>query len=203
MKESKFLHDSVVFKISLKSPVATRFRLLCRLTPPLCLNFLGLIHLDSHITEEFNLEETAYTQVRSQTHCPDVFHFWQCCKLKMNLCLAAPQQKRTENSNAMWCHVEFLLVCADYGSHGRDHVHLERLQHLLPDTDLVAVRRDVFPTRQSRTHLPRLPAVRRRWRHDAGAHWRRQRARQARFVCVSCKYWQFWCPRGTKRLRML
>ena len=23
---------------------------LCRLTPPLCLNFLGLIHMDSHIT---------------------------------------------------------------------------------------------------------------------------------------------------------
>ena len=37
--------------------------MLCRLTPPLCLNFLGLIHLDSHITSEKNLEETAYTQV--------------------------------------------------------------------------------------------------------------------------------------------
>ncbi|ESO12929.1 hypothetical protein HELRODRAFT_105627 [Helobdella robusta] len=35
--------------------------LLCRLTPPLCLNFLGLIHLDSHITKE-NMVETAYTR---------------------------------------------------------------------------------------------------------------------------------------------
>ena len=37
--------------------------MLCRLTPPLCLNFLGLIHLDSHITYEDNLQETSYTQI--------------------------------------------------------------------------------------------------------------------------------------------
>lgn len=38
-------------------------RLLCRLTPPLCLNFLGLIHLDSHITKDEDIVETAYTKV--------------------------------------------------------------------------------------------------------------------------------------------
>ncbi|XP_021377023.1 LMBR1 domain-containing protein 2-like isoform X5 [Mizuhopecten yessoensis] len=37
--------------------------MLCRLTPPLCLNFLGLIHLDSHITYRANLEETSYTEI--------------------------------------------------------------------------------------------------------------------------------------------
>lgn len=37
--------------------------LLCRLAPPLCLNFLGLIHLDSHITHKVNLEETAFTKI--------------------------------------------------------------------------------------------------------------------------------------------
>ncbi|XP_014246482.1 LMBR1 domain-containing protein 2 homolog [Cimex lectularius] len=36
--------------------------MLCRLTPPMCLNFLGLIHLDSHIIQE-QLMETQYTQV--------------------------------------------------------------------------------------------------------------------------------------------
>uniref|UniRef100_A0A8D8RSA0 LMBR1 domain-containing protein 2 homolog n=1 Tax=Cacopsylla melanoneura TaxID=428564 RepID=A0A8D8RSA0_9HEMI len=36
--------------------------LLCRLTPPLCLNFLGMIHLDSHIIQNHALE-TYYTQV--------------------------------------------------------------------------------------------------------------------------------------------
>lgn len=37
--------------------------MLCRLTPPLCLNFLGLIHLDSHIINEDSLQETSYTQI--------------------------------------------------------------------------------------------------------------------------------------------
>ncbi|XP_055616458.1 LMBR1 domain-containing protein 2 homolog [Toxorhynchites rutilus septentrionalis] len=36
--------------------------LLCRLTPPMCLNFLGLIHMDSHIIKERVLE-THYTQI--------------------------------------------------------------------------------------------------------------------------------------------
>jgi len=36
--------------------------LLCRLTPPLCLNFLSLIHMDSHVIQS-PIMETAYTQV--------------------------------------------------------------------------------------------------------------------------------------------
>lgn len=36
--------------------------LLCRLTPPMCLNFLGLIHMDSHIIKR-RIFETYYTQV--------------------------------------------------------------------------------------------------------------------------------------------
>ncbi|KAI6197513.1 hypothetical protein M3Y94_01232900 [Aphelenchoides besseyi] len=38
--------------------------LLCRLTPPLCLNFLGMIHLDSHITANTNFGvETQFTKL--------------------------------------------------------------------------------------------------------------------------------------------
>ncbi|KAH7974008.1 hypothetical protein HPB49_008395 [Dermacentor silvarum] len=37
--------------------------LLCRLTPPLCLNFLGLLHLDTHVSSEAHRVETAYTEV--------------------------------------------------------------------------------------------------------------------------------------------
>ncbi|KAJ8888020.1 hypothetical protein PR048_007505 [Dryococelus australis] len=36
--------------------------MLCRLTPPMCLNFLGLIHMDSHIIK-IHISETYYTQV--------------------------------------------------------------------------------------------------------------------------------------------
>ncbi|KAK3882291.1 hypothetical protein Pcinc_013321 [Petrolisthes cinctipes] len=36
--------------------------MLCRLTPPMCLNFLSLIHMDSHVIQE-RTEETHYTQI--------------------------------------------------------------------------------------------------------------------------------------------
>jgi len=36
--------------------------MLCRLTPPMCLNFLGLIHMDSHVIKT-RIFETHYTQV--------------------------------------------------------------------------------------------------------------------------------------------
>jgi hypothetical protein len=38
--------------------------LLCRLTSPLCYNFLGLVHLDSHITKDTQIIETQFTTVR-------------------------------------------------------------------------------------------------------------------------------------------
>uniref|UniRef100_A0A4W5PWI0 LMBR1 domain containing 2a n=1 Tax=Hucho hucho TaxID=62062 RepID=A0A4W5PWI0_9TELE len=41
--------------------------LFCRLTPPLCLNFLGLIHMDASISHQQRIE-TAYTTV-SHTQC--------------------------------------------------------------------------------------------------------------------------------------
>lgn len=47
--------------------------MLCRLTPPMCLNFLGLIHMDSHIIKD-HIWETHYTQVYcSGYHCCFIF----------------------------------------------------------------------------------------------------------------------------------
>lgn len=41
-----------------------QFRLLCRLTAPMCLNFLGMIHLDSAITKSKGEKiETQFTKV--------------------------------------------------------------------------------------------------------------------------------------------
>jgi len=37
--------------------------LLCRLTPPLCLNFLSLIHMDSHVIPSYPMLPTSYTRV--------------------------------------------------------------------------------------------------------------------------------------------
>ena len=40
------------------------FRLLCRLTYALCLNFLAIIHLDGHVTEAVEKVETSFTKVK-------------------------------------------------------------------------------------------------------------------------------------------
>lgn len=39
-------------------------RLFCRLTPPLCLNFLGMVHMDSAVSHQDRIQ-TSYTSVRS------------------------------------------------------------------------------------------------------------------------------------------
>ena len=40
------------------------FRLLCRLTYALCLNFLAIIHLDGHVTQAVEKVETSFTKVK-------------------------------------------------------------------------------------------------------------------------------------------
>lgn len=62
--------DSVVF---------SSCRLFCRLTPPLCLNFLGLIHMDSVISHQEKLQ-TAYTSVNTHT-------VWNLCNTPVLQCL--------------------------------------------------------------------------------------------------------------------
>lgn len=39
------------------------YRLLCRLTYALCLNFLAVIHLDGHVTGAVEKVETSFTKV--------------------------------------------------------------------------------------------------------------------------------------------
>lgn len=51
-----------ILRVKKKKAVCFTCRLFCRLTPPLCLNFLGLIHMDSAISHQ-QKEQTAYTSV--------------------------------------------------------------------------------------------------------------------------------------------
>lgn len=58
-------------------------RLFCRLTPPLCLNFLGLIHMDSAVSHQDRIQ-TSYTSV-GHTHT---------CMIRCILFTAAKPQHR-------------------------------------------------------------------------------------------------------------
>lgn len=59
-------------------------RLFCRLTPPLCLNFLGLTHMDSSISHK-NTQPTAYTSVStvSKQNTLDSLSIWDVITEKM------------------------------------------------------------------------------------------------------------------------
>lgn len=59
--------DSLVFAmlfLTTQCCVLQLFRLLCRLTYALCLNFLAIIHLDGHVTGAAEEVETSFTKVR-------------------------------------------------------------------------------------------------------------------------------------------
>ncbi len=78
--------------------------LLCRLTPPLCLNFLSIIHMDSHVIDS-QIMETAYTQVSQK-----LFY------------------KRLLKIVFHYDHI----VSKGYGTHGCGVNCLRLLQHLFP-----------------------------------------------------------------------
>ena len=93
-------------------------RLLCRLTPPLCLNFLGLIHMDTHVTQQQGLEETTYTQVHTHsdacthahmhtythTRTHKNFYFWEQFD---NL----GQNKLIPKTGS--CHLSYIVIATD------------------------------------------------------------------------------------------
>ena len=98
--------------------------MLCRLTPPLCLNFLGLIHLDGHVTGKQDMVETSYTSVSIKdiylevNNCVSYFEFIvkyllqqgyyevqtklkilsQCCNKKNDVQSAPKKSKLSGNS---------------------------------------------------------------------------------------------------------
>lgn len=57
--------------------------MLCRLTPPMCLNFLSLIHMDSHVIQ-VRTQETHYTQVtklKKKISCHIINNFIRECTI--------------------------------------------------------------------------------------------------------------------------
>ncbi len=113
--------------------------LLCRLTPPMCLNFLGLIHMDSHIIKA-RLMETYYTQVSSPLD-----------KDSCVMCLF-----RSSKSP--------LRFASDYGAHGCVAHHFGRFQHLLPHGHFGTMSGHLLLTGSSLPYLHRIPAICRRRR---------------------------------------
>lgn len=58
-------------------------RLFCRLTPPLCLNFLGLTHMDATISHK-NTQPTAYTSVSKKMWVGAFSKVWRTGRVFLN-----------------------------------------------------------------------------------------------------------------------
>lgn len=91
--------------------------LLCRLTPPMCLNFLGLIHLDSHVTRNHDMVETAYTEIMGHL---DVISF-------------------ISDGVNIYLPILILLLClATYFNLGSQCLHLIGFQQFIGDDDMTS-----------------------------------------------------------------
>lgn len=100
-------------------------RLFCRLTPPLCLNFLGLIHMDSAISHQ-QKEQTAYTSVNHFTNVQQTV-----CDLR--------------------CEAPACLTCFSFSDHGinaRSLFYCQWLLHLLPHADSDPLHRHLLQVRK-------------------------------------------------------
>lgn len=124
--------DTHIRDVKLQTVYVTLCRLFCRLTPPLCLNFLGLIHMDSAISHR-QKEQTAYTSVNHPQ------------QLRAKRLLCTPSRVR-------WGAPACLTRCfslSDHGIDARSLLYCQWLLHLLPNADcdplyrhLLQVRRD-------------------------------------------------------------
>lgn len=85
------------------------FRLLCRLTYALCLNFLAVIHLDGHVTGAVEKVETSFTKVKVLL---SLYFDQQSINSVINIIII----NHTGHLNTFWTHqVTFLHHCFSVG----------------------------------------------------------------------------------------
>lgn len=148
--------------------------MLCRLTPPMCLNFLGLIHLDSHITKEDNIEETSYTKVKLTPYCEwiKIMNSKSVKSLDFVTSILSSLLNTVKIERKKWSYQclsgNLLLFFSDHGTHGCDIIHFWWLQHLLPHHPGPAVYLYILQPGESHSTLPWGPAVYWGWWHDTG-----------------------------------
>lgn len=104
--------------------------LLCRLTPPMCLNFLGLIHMDSHIIKK-RISETYYTQIMGHMDVlgiiSDGFNIY-FPMVMLAFCLATWFSLGSRALNALGFQ-QFMMnesIAAEYVQEGRDLIGREK-----------------------------------------------------------------------------
>lgn len=105
---------------------------LSRLTAPLCLNFLGMIHLDSHVTGESDeSNETAFTQTMGHMDVIPFmanyfFVYFPCILLLLCLLTLVRAGSRILNCCGIQQFLENDEMSSDLISEGKEYVRIER-----------------------------------------------------------------------------
>lgn len=130
--------------------------LLCRLTPPMCLNFLGLIHMDSHIIKK-RIFETYYTQVMGHMDVigiiADGFNIY-FPMVMLGFCLATWFSLGSRALNAIGFQ-QFMLnetIAAELVQEGRDLIGREKRRRQRAEEALTR-RRDTARTSANTTTI--------------------------------------------------
>lgn len=104
--------------------------LFCRLTPPLCLNFLGLIHMDSAVSHQDRIQ-TSYTSIMGSMHVlsfiSDGFYIYYPM-LVLLLCFATIYSLGSRCLNLLGFH-QYITddeLTSDLVDEGRDLTRIER-----------------------------------------------------------------------------
>ncbi|XP_055373829.1 LMBR1 domain-containing protein 2 homolog [Condylostylus longicornis] len=136
--------------------------LLCRLTPPMCLNFLGLIHMDSHIIKT-RIMETYYTQIMGHMDVvaiiSDGFNIY-FPMLMLAFCLATwfSLGSRALNALGFQQFMQNEIIVTELVQEGRDLILREKRRRQRAEEALARKRNDVsreiLTNRQFRNQTP-------------------------------------------------
>ncbi|XP_011213600.1 LMBR1 domain-containing protein 2 homolog [Bactrocera dorsalis] len=119
--------------------------LLCRLTPPMCLNFLGLIHMDSHIIEK-RILETYYTQIMGHMDVLSIISdgfniYFPMCMLAFCLATWFSLGSRILNTMGFQQFLQNETIATELVQEGKDLIAREKRRRLRAE-DTMSRRRD-------------------------------------------------------------
>ncbi|XP_017863708.1 PREDICTED: LMBR1 domain-containing protein 2 homolog [Drosophila arizonae] len=119
--------------------------LLCRLTPPMCLNFLGLIHMDSHIIQK-RIMETYYTQIMGHMDVIGIISngfniYFPMCMLAFCLATWFSLGSRALNAMGFQQFLQHETIATELVQEGKDLIAREKRRRQRAE-EAIARRRD-------------------------------------------------------------
>ncbi|XP_034117995.1 LMBR1 domain-containing protein 2 homolog [Drosophila albomicans] len=126
--------------------------LLCRLTPPMCLNFLGLIHMDSHIIKK-RIMETYYTQIMGHMDVIGIISngfniYFPMCMLAFCLATWFSLGSRALNALGFQQFLQHETIATELVQEGKDLIAREKRRRQRTEEAMARRRADTMPSHE-------------------------------------------------------